>query len=410
MKWFELFPDGAEFEEPVELAIAYSWPRPSYMHIHDGKWEPISGVRYEITDAWKIAYVPLDSFSYVIEWQNWDDVLDVEYIASDSWVGESVPFKITYTLRDSPLWKRWEITHVKEWTATINWSLWTEGAVRSSKTLDVPPKTAIKDTYTLQWWDLVTCYKEWKWIIRHDIVLSSRVKITYPNGWTLWTDLVIEDWPGLEFLKVSKEITCKPRRKPIETKKVCGDGRINQPTEDCDGKDLGWKSCRSFGYEVGLLGCTEYCEYDKRDCEDPTQWISCSENTRESYNEYTEWGTYGKQCNSTDCPEWQRCDTKSCTCMSWKERSEKTYGKVNLDRLLHPEKFPPVPKTKKVKVIKYALGHIPVDKLRKVTGQECNKKEHRHADGQNNYYRMIFLLLIQHQMTVVLGQLLTIRL
>lgn len=381
VRWFELLPDGAVFDEPVEISFPYEWVRPIYMHIHDGKREQIAWVRYEMSETWGVAHVPLNSFSFVIEWQNWHDVMDVEFSASDSRVGESVPFTVKYTLRDSPPGERGWIVHVKPWTATIKWSLRTEGAVRSSKTLQVPPETAVSSTYTLQWGDLVTCYKEWKWKITHQTVLSFEAKLTYPWGWTLWTDLVIEQWPWLEFLHVSTEVECKPKRKSLIPPAKCGDGYANQKSEDCDGKDMRGKSCRDFGFEVGLLRCTEYCEYDKRDCEDPIQWISCNNNTWESYNEYTEWWLYGKQC-STDCPSWQKCDTKTCTCVSWQEWSEKTYGKVDLDRFLNPDKYPPVPKTKKVKAIKYWLSYIPVDQLFKTTGEECEKQEHWHADGE----------------------------
>ena len=39
---------------------------------------------------------------------------------------------------------------------------------------------------------------------------------------------------------------------------LCGDG-IKSGAEQCDGKDLGGKSCASMGFAGGVLGCTKTC-------------------------------------------------------------------------------------------------------------------------------------------------------
>ena len=47
---------------------------------------------------------------------------------------------------------------------------------------------------------------------------------------------------------------------------LCGDGIINQDTEECDGEDLGGATCETFGFNAGVLSCTELCVYDPSQC------------------------------------------------------------------------------------------------------------------------------------------------
>jgi cysteine-rich repeat protein len=46
----------------------------------------------------------------------------------------------------------------------------------------------------------------------------------------------------------------------------CGDGAKNQLSEECDGTDLGSKTCKSLGYASGNLKCTYGCKLDKSGC------------------------------------------------------------------------------------------------------------------------------------------------
>lgn len=47
----------------------------------------------------------------------------------------------------------------------------------------------------------------------------------------------------------------------------CGDGVIDDG-EQCDGANLGGKTCANLGYVSGALGCTESCDFDLSDCWD----------------------------------------------------------------------------------------------------------------------------------------------
>ncbi|GEM_PF-2746376 len=46
----------------------------------------------------------------------------------------------------------------------------------------------------------------------------------------------------------------------------CGDGIVNQPTEECDGSDFNGKTCLDFGYDKGVLKCTATCKIDTSGC------------------------------------------------------------------------------------------------------------------------------------------------
>lgn len=53
----------------------------------------------------------------------------------------------------------------------------------------------------------------------------------------------------------------------------CGDGEID-PGEDCDGAALDGKTCGSFGFQYGKLGCTAGCAYDDSKCTDS---VACND-------------------------------------------------------------------------------------------------------------------------------------
>jgi|GEM_PF-3685396 len=60
----------------------------------------------------------------------------------------------------------------------------------------------------------------------------------------------------------SEEPSAPPDEPPAA---VCGDGQ-RDPGEDCDGNDLGGASCRTRGFNGGILYCWSDCTYDTGGC------------------------------------------------------------------------------------------------------------------------------------------------
>jgi len=74
----------------------------------------------------------------------------------------------------------------------------------------------------------------------------------------------------------------------------CGDGTLTPPWEQCDGKNLGGKTCKSFGYIGGTLYCNKYCKYN-------TWWCiakGCGDGTLSSSEECEGGNLRGKTCKS----------------------------------------------------------------------------------------------------------------
>ncbi|MEK6940299.1 MAG: hypothetical protein AABW49_00155, partial [Nanoarchaeota archaeon] len=46
----------------------------------------------------------------------------------------------------------------------------------------------------------------------------------------------------------------------------CGDGRVNQVIEECDGTDLGQETCVSLEFTGGRISCLETCQYNTDSC------------------------------------------------------------------------------------------------------------------------------------------------
>ena len=46
----------------------------------------------------------------------------------------------------------------------------------------------------------------------------------------------------------------------------CGDGELNQVSEECDGSDFGGLTCTAFGFSTGFLQCTGECAIDTSQC------------------------------------------------------------------------------------------------------------------------------------------------
>lgn len=47
---------------------------------------------------------------------------------------------------------------------------------------------------------------------------------------------------------------------------ICGDGVVNQGSEECDGDFPAFRGCSTFGFDLGLLTCTAECAWDTSDC------------------------------------------------------------------------------------------------------------------------------------------------
>jgi hypothetical protein len=60
--------------------------------------------------------------------------------------------------------------------------------------------------------------------------------------------------------------TCKFDTSGCSAPPRCGDGVINQPTESCDGADLGGKTCRDQGFLSGTLACNPDCTLNASGC------------------------------------------------------------------------------------------------------------------------------------------------
>jgi alpha-tubulin suppressor-like RCC1 family protein len=48
---------------------------------------------------------------------------------------------------------------------------------------------------------------------------------------------------------------------------VCGDGVLSEPSEECDGSEMGNSTCETFGYYPGELICNDDCSIDSSSCE-----------------------------------------------------------------------------------------------------------------------------------------------
>lgn len=47
---------------------------------------------------------------------------------------------------------------------------------------------------------------------------------------------------------------------------LCGDGVIDQASEQCDRNDLGGATCLTEGYQDGTVSCTKQCQVDASQC------------------------------------------------------------------------------------------------------------------------------------------------
>ena len=47
---------------------------------------------------------------------------------------------------------------------------------------------------------------------------------------------------------------------------VCGDGEVNEASEQCDGDDVDGATCSDFGHNTGQVSCDNSCQYDSSTC------------------------------------------------------------------------------------------------------------------------------------------------
>lgn len=127
-------------------------------------------------------------------------------------------------------------------------------------------------------------------------------------------DFYREEW-GQELLLVDWEPAIQESSCSLVEPETCGDGTINQSWEECDGNELGNKTCTSFGYDGGRLECKD-CEYDTSNCvQDPNcgdgtvnqSWEECDGNDLANKT-CTSFGYDGGELECKDC----NYDTSNC--------------------------------------------------------------------------------------------------
>lgn len=83
---------------------------------------------------------------------------------------------------------------------------------------------------------------------------------TCESGWTKINALIDKN------LKSVKFYTSHFSAFAIKQEPYCGDGVVNQESEDCDISDFAGKTCKSFGYDYGTLSCTSDCKIITSGC------------------------------------------------------------------------------------------------------------------------------------------------
>ncbi len=82
---------------------------------------------------------------------------------------------------------------------------------------------------------------------------------------------------------------------------ICGDGAKNQPSEECDGADLGGETCQSQGFISGNLKCTSSCKLDKSSCVPGSDPEVCGDSIVQKPND----AGFNEQCDGN--PVGQSC-------------------------------------------------------------------------------------------------------
>lgn len=87
---------------------------------------------------------------------------------------------------------------------------------------------------------------------------------------------------------------------------ICGDGIINQASEECDLGNLNGNTCSSLGYDKGTLSCSSSCTLDTSLCENNSPQTSSRKNLITTL-EYTE-------CiPNWECSGWSECSNGGMT-------------------------------------------------------------------------------------------------
>lgn len=97
---------------------------------------------------------------------------------------------------------------------------------------------------------------------------------------------------------------------------TCGDGDVNQLSEECDDPDLNGKSCPSFGFSSGSLKCTSSCVYDTSGCAGAKPFI-CGDGIIQKPNS----ANFNEQCDKSalggmTCSSFQAYSGGQLSCRS----------------------------------------------------------------------------------------------
>ena len=98
---------------------------------------------------------------------------------------------------------------------------------------------------------------------------------------------------------------------------VCGDDKINPNLEECEGSDFGGESCRTLGFKAGNLTCNAECEIDDSGCSGVSD--DCGDDQLQSPEECDGNQLGGKTCallgfdgGPLNCSAACRHDTSQC--------------------------------------------------------------------------------------------------
>ncbi|MBU1218787.1 hypothetical protein KKF34_09005 [Myxococcota bacterium] len=90
---------------------------------------------------------------------------------------------------------------------------------------------------------------------------------------------------GFDTGRLKCDSFCKIDSSQCTISDYCGDGQINDISEECDGNDLGSSSCSDYDFYAGELSCKDNCTIDTTDCTDycgdgilQSQFESCDGN------------------------------------------------------------------------------------------------------------------------------------
>lgn len=384
LRGFRLEPDGLEFDEDVDVKLVLDQPAfPTFFHLSEDSFEFVNNIHYQIDPDKTVISVPIRHFSMVIEASGDTDPFTFTSSASDIFEGDKTDATFVTTI------SKWDYDvsysdipgigqRIINGTQTIRAKLFGSDNL-TPISFDVPT-SLFADKYTIHADDF-TCKKAGDSFIDFGLTLNweydpTGVVGTFGSTLTGWMAAALGKeyyHTALAFVDAKVPFKCKTKPPPPPPPK-CGNNKIEKG-EDCDGTDLGGKTCLDFGYkDKDRLYCDSECHFDTDQCKIIHQ-LKCNENSWEDETDLWEHWT----CLD-DCPEGQVCDAATCTCNSTTDSEEEgateSAGLPGLDELTGDEEQP-----KMVKVIKYQESYIPVDQIHSFTGAECDKEEHWHPNA-----------------------------